>query len=648
MHWTTKFLLLSFFNSLIAGSSLAEVNLDSLRGIWLDASLDDSIRLSAGSQLAWNGYLYTDPDSAFAIAEEVYELATGLGSVKRQATSLNIMATAKFFQGNLDVALIRYQECLVLRKKLGDSIGEAEALNNVGAVFWRQGNYQRTLEAFKQSLAIKGKIGDAKGVATTRTNIGTLFQEQGELDKALEFFELGIKDEPQGSETRAAGLNNIAAVYHEKGKAKRASGDSLQANQLFQLALRTFNASLQIEKTNKSDRGLARSWNNIGEVYQELGDHQLAIEHYFKSLELREAMQDNQGISTSLTNIATLYNLIGNHVGAIEMGAKALAISQETGFLRNVRAAAKALFTGYEATGNDRKALEMYKLYRTTNDSIINTDKQRAIIRQEYQFNYEKQLLADSLEFSKKEVLKDLQIKEQKDRLTTQRIALGGSAIGLALIIGLSIIVIRNKRKSEDLLLNILPFNTAEELKKTGSAEARRYENVSVMFVDIAGFTEIAEQLPPRELVGKIHDCFSLFDQICVDHGIEKIKTIGDAYMAACGVPEPKADHAKRLLTAALEIKESMKNDEFRIRIGIHSGPVVAGIVGTRKFQYDIWGDTVNTASRMESSGDVGRVNISDSTYKLVKDDFCCEFRGEIEAKGKGKVKMYFVEGPQD
>lgn len=222
------------------------------------------------------------------------------------------------------------------------------------------------------------------------------------------------------------------------------------------------------------------------------------------------------------------------------------------------------------------------------------------------------------------------------------------------LISSQKLIIESEHKRSEELLLNILPAQVAEELKTKGEADARLFNEVTVLFTDFKGFTAMSEQLSPKELVRDIHECFSVFDEIAQRHGIEKIKTIGDAYMAAGGVPVNNETHATNVVQAALEIRDFIEKGKalkiaigkpyFEIRIGIHTGPVVAGIVGIKKFQYDIWGDTVNTASRMESSGEVGKVNISQTTYELVKNEFNCSYRGEIEAKGKGPLRMYFAE----
>lgn len=211
------------------------------------------------------------------------------------------------------------------------------------------------------------------------------------------------------------------------------------------------------------------------------------------------------------------------------------------------------------------------------------------------------------------------------------------------------------KDRSDNLLLNILPADIAAELKEKGRADARGFDLVSILFTDFKGFTKASAQLSAQDLVTEIGTCFGAFDGIMTKYNVEKIKTIGDAYMAAGGLPVPTDDSVKNTVLAAIEMQafiserkaemDSKGLPAFEMRVGVHSGPVVAGIVGVKKFQYDIWGDTVNTANRMENAGKVGKVNISQGTYELLKDDpdFNFESRGEIEAKGKGEIAMYFV-----
>jgi adenylate cyclase len=211
-------------------------------------------------------------------------------------------------------------------------------------------------------------------------------------------------------------------------------------------------------------------------------------------------------------------------------------------------------------------------------------------------------------------------------------------------------VVEREKQRSDELLLNILPEEVAEELKAKGTTTAKHFDNVTVLFTDFVNFTQAGERMSPQGLVDELHTCFKAFDEITGKYNIEKIKTVGDAYLAVCGLPTADPNHAENIVRAAIEINAFMQDraaklgaNTFQVRIGVHSGSVVAGIVGVKKFAYDIWGDTVNTAARMEQSSEAGKINISQSTYELVRDKFSCEYRGEIDAKGKGMLKMYYV-----
>ena len=215
-------------------------------------------------------------------------------------------------------------------------------------------------------------------------------------------------------------------------------------------------------------------------------------------------------------------------------------------------------------------------------------------------------------------------------------------------------IIEEERKRSDELLLNILPTSVAKELKENGVAKARHYHQATVLFVDFIGFSKIAEKLTPEELVELLDFYFKILDQIIGKYNIEKIKTIGDSYMCVSGLPEKNIAHAEDMVRAALEMqaifekhkKERIKNNKpyFEARIGIHTGPLVAGVVGSRKFAYDVWGDTVNVAARLESTSEAGKVNISSSTFDLIQKDYQCEYRGKIPIKNRGEVEMYFVD----
>lgn len=309
----------------------------------------------------------------------------------------------------------------------------------------------------------------------------------------------------------------------------------------------------------------------------------------------------------------------------------------------------------YQTMGEYQKSAERFRLSLQYKDTIA-VNKAQFILKQ-----YERdQEAAAEMEAS---LRRENEQQKQRYRFFA---TLAGGCLMLFLAIGLwsrlrftrrtNSIILREKERSEELLLNILPEEVAEELKEKGAAEAQLIDEVTVLFTDFKGFTALSEQLSPKALVDDLNECFSEFDRITAKYGIEKIKTIGDSYMAAGGLPTPNNTHAFDVIRAAFEMIEFVENGKkkkqqlglpfFEIRIGVHTGPVVAGIVGVKKFQYDIWGDTVNTASRMETACEVGQVNISQATYEIVQNrsEFTFDFRGKIEARGKGEMEMYFVQ----
>jgi len=289
--------------------------------------------------------------------------------------------------------------------------------------------------------------------------------------------------------------------------------------------------------------------------------------------------------------------------------------------------------------------------YVTLNDSLFG-QKSRARI--------------EEIAIAQKDEIAANEIKIKNEELQNQRNIIY-SVIALALLFSLSsVLIFRNfrnqkktngllsieKQRSEDLLLNILPAEVAEELKDKGTADAKYFDHVTVLFTDFVNFTEAGERMLPQQLVSELHSCFKAFDDISEKYNIEKIKTIGDAYLGVSGLPIANHYHAEDVIKAALEIRDFMLKRKkqlgdatFDIRVGIHSGSVVAGIVGVKKFAYDIWGDTVNTAARMEQHSEPSKINISETTYVIIKDKFLCTYRGEVKVKNKGYLKMYFVEG---
>ena len=448
------------------------------------------------------------------------------------------------------------------------------------------------------------------------------------------------------------------------------------------------------EKIN-SQNAIALTLCNIGNVYSGMKDHSASLEYYQKGLEANLALGEKKGAATALNGlssayynlkeydkalnaaeqaleiatevkyqtviasalhmIGTIYSKKGEWKKAIDYCTKGQTIAEQSGSVAQKTDNCKCLYEAYKAIGNDKLALHFHEEMLELKDSLFNKENTKKITELEMQYQFSKKEAAAQAKQEKKDVIAMQELKRQK---LVRNGFMGGFAVVLlfaAVFFTQRNRISKEKERSEELLLNILPEEVAKELKYKGFSDAQHIDHVTVLFTDFKGFTVLSEQLTPKELVKELHECFSAFDRICEKYRIEKIKTIGDAYMAAGGLPLPTTTHAHDITLAALEMAEIIETAKtkkkavaepfFEIRIGIRTGPVVAGIVGVKKFQYDIWGDTVNTASRMESSGEVGKINISQSTYEMLKDDrqFSFESRGKIEAKGKGEMDMYFV-----
>ena len=620
--------------------------IDSLQQV-VQASASDSSVVNA--LVAWDNLIYiSDPEQDFHLNQQIERICRkNLKSsepgpetrffLKHLNFSLNNLGIYYKRQGDFEKAIEYYTQSLQIREASGDQKRVATALNNIGNVYKEQGDYDRAMDYYHRSLGIREAIGDKKGHAMSLTTIGVVHSKQGDYEKAEEYYwrSLKLNKEIGYQEGIATSHNNLGA--------------SSQARKDYPKAIEHLQKSMEISTRMGDQHGMQTTLNGLGKVYVHLKAYEESMNAYRRALEIGQKMGHQLLNTISLSGLSETSLEMGNYPNAIEYGTQAWELAEELGVMEQLAFSSFVLSRAYKATGQKDLALDLYEQHISIKDSLKNQKFHMDLIRQEYQYTYEKAAFTDSLKFAQKEAL--LEERDEK-----QRIGLS-AAVGALLLLGiLAFVIYKGKRKSDHLLLNTLPRETAEELKRTGSAKARSMEAVTVMFTDVVGFTKLSEELSPEQLVSEINECFSAFDLIIESHGIEKIKTIGDAYMAAGGLPTPTSTHALKVVQAALEIQRFMKNWSdrkerngelaFDIRIGIHTGPVVAGVVGIKKFQYDIWGDTVNTASRMESSGMAGRVNISEATYQLVKKEKSLSFeaRGRVLTKGKGELDMYFVE----
>ena len=438
-------------------------------------------------------------------------------------------------------------------------------------------------------------------------NLGGGFGELQQFDDALKYYTIFLHVVEAGGNVNhiARALNGMGEVYLQQGDLPR--------------ALRYLTRALELVDQGIHAASKARVLTDLGKYHYQLDDLERALALHQEALAIREELKLPNAAITSLVHIAEILTRLGRTDEAMARLHDALGKAERLG-VKHKLFQVHHLLSGIHVSLNDiPKAFEHFRRFHEVKEDVYHDDAEKKAGSLKLVFEMEQTRRENVL------------IREQKEAIEAER------------------------KRNEELLLNILPAQVADDLKRTGGSPARQFSDVTVMFLDFVGFTSIAERLTPQQLVSELHDSFSAFDRIISARGIEKIKTIGDAYMCVSGLPAADPAHAERMVSAALEIQQFMRERKERhadreglydIRIGINTGPVVAGIVGIKKFAYDIWGDTVNVASRMESSSATGMINISGSTYALVKHKFKCDHRGKIHAKNKGDIDMYFVCAP--
>lgn len=651
------FVFLPFF---ISAQNNREI--DSLKNI-LRSTKQDTTRILTLKILSAK-YDLSNPDTSVILSQQAYDLAQKIKWPKGIATSCNGLGTSYFRKGDYPLAMKYENRAMAIWDSLHDENGIGTTYADIGLVNWRQGDYPKALENYFRSVKIKRALGDSSAVAKTIGNIGIIYVTMNDFDKGLEYYKTAIRMYEQLGKKNDVARNygNIGIVYSNLGIAALTNHDTVHADSLCRLSLYYYNRSLTAANEAGDKFIAARQYGNIAIDYWQLAKYDSALYFFNLSLDLKKETGDKTGIANTLGNIGEMFLEQKDFVKAEKYLLESLAAATEVKDAGDRQFALQELAHLYREKGDWKSAYSYYSDYISLKDSLFNVSKGKEIGRLEAKADFDqKEAVAEANH------KKELAVAAEKEKQQTIISIAAGSGLLIVLVFSAFLlnryrlirkqkkIIEEEKQRSEELLLNILPAETAKELKESGKSDARMMDEVTVLFTDFKGFTTIAEKLSPQELVAEINLCFSAFDKIMGKYGIEKIKTIGDAYMAAGGLPTTNQTHAIDVVNAALDICRFMKSmaEEkaaqgkpfFEIRIGVHSGPVVAGIVGIKKFQYDIWGDTVNTASRMESSGEPGKVNISATTYAQVKDQFTCEHRGRIAAKNKGELDMYFVTG---
>ncbi|PKP45827.1 MAG: adenylate/guanylate cyclase domain-containing protein [Bacteroidetes bacterium HGW-Bacteroidetes-11] len=619
---------------------------DSLKLLIRNAN-DDSLKVNTLIDIS-GSLLRVDTKEALRYANEALALAEKLDFVRGQAYALKSIGMSYYFQGNYIETLLFWQQSLSAFQTIGDKLGIANMLNNLGAVNFNEGDDEKAIQYYLESLRVSEEIGDKLRIATALVNIGAVYyNKKGTHYMALEYYlkALPLSEELGDNDAIGTSAVNMGEIY-------LARGDDKSALIYFEKALEAYKAS--------ENGNVPYALNNIGKVYAIRRDFARAIEYQREAFQLAENQNAKLEMSQSLLGLASTYDMKGDFGSAINSYLKAKDIALEIGANYELKFAYEGLAALYQKVSDFENAYKYQTLFSSIKDTLYNAEMDKRLQALTLNFDLEKKQGEVDL-LTKDKALQQLDLQRQKTIRNATSIT---GLLLLLLAIGLynryrfirqtKKIIEDEKDRSEKLLLNILPYETAEELKQKGSATPKQYEMVSVLFTDFKGFTTIAEKLTPEQLVAELNQCFLQFDHIIDKHNLEKIKTIGDAYMCAGGIPVANTTNPADVVKAGLEIKaymdrikserEANGQDYWELRIGIHTGKVIAGVVGKNKFAYDIWGDAVNTASRMESSGEPGKVNISGDTFELVKDQFNCVYRGKIKAKNKGDIDMYFVE----
>ncbi|MCC7466974.1 MAG: tetratricopeptide repeat protein [Saprospiraceae bacterium] len=669
---------------------------DSLARLLKSAS-PDTHRVTLLTDYAWE-LNSTNPEVAEEQLWEAIALAQQFSYKKGEANAWNGMGVLEELRGKDSLAIAYYQKALKLRQELGDQNAIGRSLTNLGNAYETKGDLTKAIQYYRESLSVFESIKDTLRMARAHANISGVLSTGGaypdsytELNKArllvenkgdmatlmMIYTQIGHNrmDLDQFDKARdwyAKSLQlrekfgdsfDVADGYNDLGNAL----DELENPDSSRMAVNYYLKALKIFRDLDDQPAIGNVCNNLGDAYKHLDQLEEALKHLRESEKIRLEIEDEPGLMATYNTLNDVLFRKGKLKESLLYLQKCEKLAEKIGDNNVLMGVYKDYVRYYESVKDFRKAFEYQSRYNDLRYKLI--DEQRAQGIETQQALTQAQEKQQALDRERQNAaLREAELATAR----TFRNALLGGAVLLTLLVGLlysrnrlraranrlltakNEAIEREKQRADSLLKNILPEKTAEELKTEGMVKPVYYASVTVLFSDFKNFTRIAESMSPELLVKELDEYFRTFDAIMERHRLEKIKTIGDAYMCAGGLPEPNQTHALDTVKAALEMQQAIRDmaerrsaqgkPYFDMRIGIHTGPVVAGVVGSHKFAYDIWGDTVNTAARMEQSSEPGRINISQTTWEAVKDHVPCTFRGKLPAKNKGEIAMYFVE----
>lgn len=604
----------------------------------------------------FNFYSLNEYENGIRLNDDYYDYAIEHNNKMHQSTSLYYKGWVYFEQRLNNEARLYFEKSLQLAEEANIPERIARSEDALGSILLEEGNHFEAIKYFMRSLNTYEKIGDIAGIAYVNVCLANIYIDQREYDKSLKHLDVAITIKEDNNPDYELIDNDYEYVLTSQASAYSGKGDLQMAKNLLLKAIKS-----SLIKGNNVP--LAESWIALGDLYLQEAKIDSAKLLFTKALNLSKELNFKDYLAESLSGLGRTCLQQKKYDCAENYLLRAKRRYEELKSLNGQKDVNHALYQCYEQNGNSKKALTTYKSYIGFRDSLSREENEREVIKQEYSYQYDKKAFADSLYFAQEQKEIATQLSVQKQRSWFLFAGLGLTVLFGGFIFNRYKVTQNQKRiieierdKSDKLLLNILPRETAEELKSDGKVTAKSYEEATVLFSDFVDFTKLSSQHSPHELVSLIDEYFTAFDKIMIKHSVEKIKTVGDAYMAVSGIPNPNPNHAYNCMNAAFEMMDAVKSINmikkeqslpyFDMRIGIHSGPLTSGVVGENKFQYDVWGDSVNIASRIESTSERNKINISQSFYDLIEQhkDIKITPRGPINAKGKGVINMYFLE----
>jgi len=555
-------------------------------------------------------YYYTQLyENALEYYQQALEIFTHFSNEEGISKSKTNLGLVYYRLKELPTAISLLYESLEIHQHSNNDIEKARVLGNIGIIYVELSDYSKSLSYYEEALQIYETHENISGIASNLGSIGNVFNVLGDLVKAEEYFLKALNqfERVQNKFGIAGCLGNLGAVYFQQYELEKAFSFIQQ--------------SIEINKEISNKNNLFDNYNNIARIYVEQGDYPSALEYCQKAIAISQEVGNQKNSIKSKIQIASINRQNKQVLLAISLLEECLLYANENSDSFLQTDCYLELYHCYEYRENFEKALYYYKLHKELKDTLYTEDvKNKALL-----FDQRRKIEEDE----KARQLKLARFQEQ-----------------------------------EKILHNILPVNIADRILNQEVFIADHFNSVSVLFMDLVGFTALSSIAPPKHLVFLLDTIFTKADEIVESFGLEKIKTIGDGYLAVANVTTPLEEHQKATALAALQLLATMKDfsvsipsdlgetdwmnnvKNIEIRIGIHSGEVVAGIIGKNKYTYDLWGDAVNVASRMESHSEAGRIHVSEKFANGVRHypEFKLTSRGEITVKGKGTMKTFWLE----